>query len=383
MSTSALLVSTATKWFGTARIPRGLARAGFSVSLLTPPNSLAEKSGYVATVHHLPDDVTPREWLNAFAAAVRATAPRIVIPCDDVAFRLLAWVVLSPPGYMPAKLHMQLSALIRQSLGDPAHYRESVDKTLLPPVAESIDVRVPPYAMVERVSDAERFADVHGYPVVLKRAHGFAGQGVAICATRSEIADAIATFASADAQDPLEPSGGRYLVQARIEGPVNYFHAAAWNGVVLAEWSLEKLVANPAPMGPPTVTRYFRSPMLRSVGEQLARGLGMSGLFFAEFILDSRSGAPLLLEINRRVSPATHRGEARNVDFCAALHAAVHQNASTSRSELDVGEQGISVHFPQEWLRDPESSYLTRYPSDVPWDEPQLLAALLAFRRES
>jgi hypothetical protein len=108
----------------------------------------------------------------------------------------------------------------------------------------------------------------------------------------------------------------------------------------------------------------------------------ISGLFFAEFILDPLTGEPLLLEINRRVSPATHRGEARNVDFCAALHAAMRGTRSTSRPALDDGEEGISVHFPQEWLRDPSSRYLIDYPSDVPWDEPDLIRALLAMRRE-
>ena len=82
------------------------------------------------------------------------------------------------------------------------------------------------------------------------------------------------------------------------------------------------------------------------------------------------------------MSPATHRGEARNVDFCAALCAAIHRTASTSRPELNDGEEGISVHFPQEWLLDPDSGYRRKYPSDVPWDEPELLSAMLALRRE-
>ena len=44
MKLPALLVSTATRWTGTARIPAALADAGFSVALLTPRNSLAERA---------------------------------------------------------------------------------------------------------------------------------------------------------------------------------------------------------------------------------------------------------------------------------------------------------------------------------------------------
>ena len=43
-----LLVSTATRWYGTARTPRALAKAGFEVTLLAPRNSLAESSRFVA-----------------------------------------------------------------------------------------------------------------------------------------------------------------------------------------------------------------------------------------------------------------------------------------------------------------------------------------------
>jgi len=65
--------------------------------LLTPRNSLAEKSRFVARVGHLPDNATVSQWVAAFAGAVSATAPRIVLPCDDMAFHLLAMLVRSPP----------------------------------------------------------------------------------------------------------------------------------------------------------------------------------------------------------------------------------------------------------------------------------------------
>ena len=41
----------------------------------------------------------------------------------------------------------------------------------------------------------------------------------------------------------------------------------------------------------------------------------------------------------------------------------------------------MRVSFPQEWLRDPQSRWLREFPVDVPWGEPELLAAMLARRR--
>ena len=38
------------------------------------------------------------------------------------------------------------------------------------------------------------------------------------------------------------------------------------------------------------------------------------------------------------------------------------------------------AEFPQEWLRDPGSSYLCEARTDVPWDDLDVLRAMLAFR---
>ena len=383
-SPSVLLVATATRWPGTARIPRGLAKAGFTVSLLTPRNSLAEKSAYVAKIGFLPDQATPMQWVHAFAATVTATSPRLVVPCDDMAFRLLQMLALTPPPRLQPALQLQLAALVRGSLGDPAHYVASTDKTLLPAAAAALGLRVPPFAVCAGADDIAAFAATHGWPVVVKRRHGFAGQGVAICAGGSDVARAMATFAAAEERELAGPAATpvRYLAQAHLPGRTQYFQAVAWQGRLLAGWAGEKVVADPEPTGPPTVTRYFRSPHLRALTEQLVSGFGISGHFVVEFRVDERTRETHLIEINRRISPATHLGAQRNVDLCAALYAALEGTVSTSRADLAEGEEGITVYFPGEWLRDPQSRYLRDYPVDVPWDEPELIEALLALRHE-
>ncbi len=380
MAPTVLLAATATSWLGTARIPRTLSDAGFGVALLAPRGSLALASRHLVRVGVVETETTPAQWIERFAAMVAATAPRLVIPCDDMAFRLLAHVVNRPADGEDSRRQLRLAALIRSSLGDPAFDAASVDKTQLPALAASLGVALPEYLVVDGVADAEPFVARHGWPVVLKRAHGFAGQGVAICRSRDELAGAFAAFRAADAREPSERGNARYLLQQFVAGTTRFFHAAAWEGELRAGFALEKLESNPAPTGPPTVTRYFPGDDLRRISATLARALGISGLFFAEFIVDPQAGKPLLVEVNRRVSPATHRGALRRVDLCAALHSAVTGTPPQSRPALDAGEEGISVHFPQEWLRDPESPYLARFPSDVPWDEPELLEAMLGMR---
>jgi hypothetical protein len=376
MTTNVLLVATATQWYGAARMTRCLADAGFVVSLLTPPNSPSEKSRFVTTVGHLGANATPVEWVYAFAAMVKATSPRLVLPCDDMAVRLMQALALTPPDNLQPALRLQLGALIAESLGTPAHYRASVDKTMISSVAEALGIRVPAYAVVSDPGAAERFAMRHGYPVVLKRSHSSAGQGVALCADGAVLSRAFATLARRDTLGPGAARDGWLLVQAFVPGRVHYYNSVAWKGVLLAGQASAQLAATAK--GPASAVRYYRSPELRAMSAALAAGFGISGIYVPEFVMHESTGEAYLLEINRRMTHGTHRGATFNVNLGAALYAAVNGLPSTTRPDLDPGEEHITVHFPLEWTREPESRYLRDYPVDVPWDEPELIAAIVA-----
>jgi D-alanine-D-alanine ligase-like ATP-grasp enzyme len=376
-----LLVSTATRWYGTARIPRALAKAGFEVTLLTPRNALAEASRFVTRVAYLADRTTPLDWIHAVAATVRAVSPAQIMPCDDMSFRLLAMLAVSPPPQMQPALQAELAELVRASLGDPFFYRASVDNTLLPAAAARADVAVPASGVVDSKEAALDFAAAHGYPVVVKRPFTTAGDGVRIVANASELASAIGDLATPKLDD-LEPDAWRrVLVQKHIDGHVGYENVAAWQGQLLAGYGGDRLQTHGNVMAPGTVVRFRHAPELRAFSERLVQAFGMTGLFTSEYLIERTTGRPYLIEINRRVSPATHFGSVMNVDLCAALHAAMQGQPLPTRAALDRDEEHIFVEFPGEWLRDARSHWLRDYPVDVPWDDPELLEAMLALRR--
>jgi hypothetical protein len=286
LRTPLLLVSTMTDWLGTARIPRALAQAGFSVDLLTPRGSLAETSRYLHALHSCDVRATPHEFERVLLSVLRKTAPRVIVPCDDMAFRVLAELALRAPAHSHA-VPDAVRTLIVESLGDPRHYRASVDKTRLPQMATALGVDVPAHAIVDDASATLRFAAAEGYPVVVKRGHGFGGGGVAICRDAVAVESAIRAFDAANRDDPLASGAAAHLVQKWIGGRTQYFQVTAHDGEIRAGWALEKLVADPHPTGPPTVARYFHSPRLESITQRLVRGGAMSGFLFAEFIVDA------------------------------------------------------------------------------------------------
>lgn len=55
-------------------------------------------------------------------------------------------------------------------------------------------------------------------------------------------------------------------------------------------------------------------------------------------------------------------------------------NASKSGNpdSFNVGMSGATFERSLEWTRDPASRYLREYPVDAPWDEPDLVEAIVA-----
>ena len=379
INSSVLLVSTETNWLGAARMPSALGNAGFDVSLLTPANSLVAKSRFVRRVGYLPQNATPLQWVLAFSAMVKATSPHLVVPCDDVAVRLMQTLVLSPPPTLLPAQYRTLAELIRESLGDPDHYRTSVDKTLLPAAAEALGVRVPPYVVTTELEEAQSFAEGHGYPVVVKRGFGAAGEWVAIVPDSEQLAQICSRYMTATTLD-LEGSGSsRVLIQAHISGNVVDQSMVTWHGCTLAGFVREKLVKDP-PLGPATVVRVLHAAEVRKFSECLATGLGMTGFLAIEYIVQQTTGDAYLLEINRRVTSGITLGAMVGVDLCAAMYAAVTGNPSSVRADVAPGEDQLIAHFPEEWLRDPNSRYLLEYRIDAPWDDPDVLEASIALR---
>ncbi len=102
MSEPLLMVSTASQWLGPARMARALAKADFDVALLAPADSLAAKSKYIAKRRVLPGNAIPMEWLQSLTAAIDDLGPRLLVPCDEMAIRLLFALVLEPPRDLPS-----------------------------------------------------------------------------------------------------------------------------------------------------------------------------------------------------------------------------------------------------------------------------------------
>ncbi len=309
---------------------------------------------------------------------VKATSPRLVLPCDDTAVRLMQTLALSPPDNLQPALRLELGALDRRIARHarplPREHRQDAD------LAGRRGARHPRAGVRRGVrvdGEAERFARRHGYPMVVKRSHSSAGQGVAICADAAELARALATLGAAGrlragrfarrlAPGPGARAGAHPLPQlGRMEG-----RAAGRAGERAAcghaAGSGERRALLPlagASRDVRDAREGFRDQRRLRAGVRHPRA-HRRGLSAGDQSPDDARNAS-----RRDVRRRSRRGAPRRGQRAAV--------ADARPTSIQARSTSAST-FRTEWVRDPTSRYLRDYPVDMPWDEPELFEAIVA-----
>jgi hypothetical protein len=369
-----LVITMGMDYVAPARMPFELQRAGFHVAMLAPGQALAAQTSYVDKIGYFPDGVKFQEWVGIVAGTVRAVNPVLILPGDDITLRTLMQLVLDPPRGLRSDIRNELGDLIRRSLGNPAGWMDSIDKSRLFELSQRNGIAVADGDIANDAKGAIAIASDLGYPVILRQTFGSGGRGAARCESAAGIHAALAAFPGPDA---WSPQGVRQLVVQRwIDGDVVNRASCAWHGNELAGFTRGRLATHPAPLGPASVVEFAGIPAVTDATRALFALVGMHGLVGTQFIVDRRTGVPYLIEVNRRMLPATHAGALVGVDLAAALFAAVGGAPWSGPSDLPPGPGLRLALFPQEWYRDVDSAWLRALPTDAPWQDPQLLSAM-------
>jgi hypothetical protein len=175
----------------------------------------------------------------------------------------------------------------------------------------------------------------------------------------------------------LPGAAPRYVVQRFIDGRIVNRASVAWNGDEIAGITRRRLETHSRPVGPASVVEFVGAPAVRDAMRRLCAALDLHGLVGGQFMRDPRTGSPILIEVHRRMLPVTHSGSIVGVDLAGALHAALAGRKWDGPVDLPQGPGLRLALFPQECYRDPGSRWLRTLPSDAPWDDPKLFAAML------
>ena len=352
-----LLLVSLQDWPQACRIPKHLSLAGFDVSVFTGVGETVNLSRFPVQFFHVNPDASDPLMMQGLAMALRnvcaSLQPHAILPVDEVSVTLLNYLEIFVHRN-PSPENQQIAQLVLDARGSPTHHQAARSKLLAPALAREAGLLTPAQTNCVGMLAAQRFAEVHGYPVVMKAEYGTSGEGVSICRSAADVQTAW--------------TGEPVAMQSYIEGQRHFCDGLAHRGRLVCANGFEVLHVYPTPTSPSTVIRAVHQPALLAASQQFVEHIGLSGIFSIDFIVTA-GGDSYFLECNPRCTPSTYLGALAGNDLFTALFDTLHSRPVEQNRTTDT----LIALFPKEYLRDPASPYLWKAFHDVPWDEPALL----------
>ena len=365
-----------------------LGEAGCCVHVLCPPGHpiIRTKAAKKTFDYH---GLAP---LTSLANAISSVKPDLIIPGDDLATQHLHNLhqrALRREGKADV-----MCQLIERSLGSPESFAIVYGRTAVMELAAQEGVRVPETKVIKNGEDFREWFGRVGFPFVLKADRTSGGTGVKIVHTPEEAEAGFRKLRAAPrfrhairqawvAHDTtvfwpaLLRQQHAVNAQAFVAGREATSTVLCWQGSVLASLHFEVL-RTAYSSGPATVVKLIQNKEMQEAAEKIIRRLNLSGFQGFDFVFDGNTGNPYLIEMNPRVTQAGHLTLGPGRDIPAALFGAL--AGGQVRPAPILTDNDTIAYFPQEWLRDPTSSFLKSAYHDVPWDEPDLVRACVGPR---
>lgn len=361
-------------------------RVGHAVSIACPVSGHPSRKLRVA---HSTFPYKPLSPLGSLADAVEAAKPDIIIPCDDLAVRHLHQLHSRRRARYDSEI--DIPALIVRSLGPPQSYAAVSSRFLLIEIAREEGILAPETRVIDSLGDLELWRSAQPFPWVLKADGTTGGAGVRIAHTLEEARGHVSELRrpmgllrslkhlTVDRDLILERQGWRgarpvrpaVVAQSFIRGSAANCAVVCWNGEILAGLGCEA-VSTETSVGPATVVRLVDNAEMMAAARGIARRLSLSGFFGLDFVIEERTGAAYLIEMNPRCTPPCHLRLGLGRDMVGALSAQL--MGKPFDEPVSVTGNDLIAYFPQALLRN--SKFLSSSYHDVPDGEPELIEEL-------
>jgi hypothetical protein len=382
-----LLVAT-NRWFASARIAMTLARSGCRVTTCALEGHPFEKTGVVSQNF-------PFAGLNpvqSVLAALKADSADCVVACDEGATSILhrVYELGDAEGGSPA-----LRELLAKSLGNPRFFAAALSRTRLMDRAAKLGIRIPAGQNVDSPGALEAWARKNEFPAYLKADGTSGGVGVKRIENMQQARAAYRKLHAPPSfartlkrlvvnRDPMlvlpffMRKHPEISVQSAVAGVEATCAISCWQGEVLSTLSMEVLQRT-EPQGPASVLRQLDNPEMTRAAELLVNSLGLSGLVGLDFMIETATGDAYLLELNLRATQTAHLCMGPKQAPAFALGAKLQ---GIEVLALPVETRREVALFPQEWIRDPQSRYLSGSFHDIPLQAPELVREALRKRSD-
>jgi len=364
-----VLIVTSGENFGVPRLARVLREGGCHVTLMCRGGLMQARSRYVNRFIPAPGDIL---------MLVEAVRMHLADPCG----RDYAWVIVADDSLLWALGRRADEGWLAPWFPvEPAlqSVRVLLSKVGFAQAAARAGLAMPRFAVAagadarETAHAALAAAREVGYPVMLKKDYGCAGQGVARADGPGELAAAAERFAGR----------GDLLVQECLDWQVGAVEALYDRGRPLCWLTSLKARTWPGPYGPSCARELFWhadvEPLLRGVGALT----GQHGFGGFDFLHDPASGRLVVIELHARPTTGLALGVRAGADFPAAVRAMLGGAPRTiaPRPALCRPATAPISLFPQDLDRAIDTGRWGGWlcaifrANDIPWDDRPLLRA--------
>jgi predicted ATP-grasp superfamily ATP-dependent carboligase len=386
-----ILLFALNNWLGAARLPAALHRAGFEVVVLCPGGSFMSMTRFVNRRLEMRGRVEANAISKTIWQEVAEQGTTAIVPVDTRAVEFMhAFAAAVQQGTFAQTPGVdKFQAALERSLPPVEHLEAAREGAAGHAAAVELGIPALPQARVTSVDEAITFAGEHGYPLVLKSGGGGAGgaaalatpagEEIAICTDEAELRAAHEKLTMPLSHPPPPPKP--LVIEVFVDGPQLSHVFVARGGRILAGLTRLKVKSYPNPHGPSSVVRVVDVPKVADHAARFAERVRYNGFGSLQCVVDPASKSPQFVEFNCRPVPMHHLGEeAVGIDWCKAWHAEL-DGQSPPTFAGPIFKRQVAL-FPQEWMRDPQSKYLTTNAlHDVPWDDPGLLKGYVELRK--
>jgi hypothetical protein len=375
-----VLIAAAKWWPASARLAMALHRHGCRITVICP---VGHPLTHITGVRQI---FQYRALASRYSLrrAIRECRPDVVIPCDDGVVAQLHELY---------ELDTSLRDVIKRSLGSPESYPVVDSRFRLLDSAMKVGIKVPTTRRVTNSSDLVKWHHEFSSGAVLKIDGESGGNGVIFSQSLSDSLSAWKSlrtpYGRATAwkrmivdRDPLSFWSRRHhverevTVQELINGRPANCMVACWGGKLLAVLSVI-VVAAEGNTGAATIVRVIHNERMEGVAQQLVSHLNLSGFYGMDFVIESASGVPYLIEMNPRCTQLGHiELTDLKTNLAGALCAVLGARPGAPLHAVIPG-RSIAL-FPQAFGGgDACHAFIDSSYHDVPVDEPQLRKELL------
>lgn len=314
-------------------------------------------------------------------SAIKTEHPDIIVPCDDgVVAQLHALHAAEPAA----------REVIERSLGAPQSFSVIASRYRLLDAARKLGIAVPETRRILGPEDLAAWHESVAPTGVLKIDGKSAGNGVRMCFSIEESLAAwrefIASRGFGAALKRLVIDGDTMAIWGRRSGPrevsmQRHVEGRPANtmlvcrrGEVLSMVSVAVLAAE-SRTGASTIVQRIRDARMERAARLLAAHLRLTGFYGLDFMIETGTGTPYLIEVNPRCTQLGHLEFADQGSLAGVFSAEMRGLPRPPPCRTAPGE--IIAFYPQalETLRS-SGPYDGLCYLDVPWEEPQLAAEL-------